>query len=314
MNLFLETLLIVLPVFLVIGFGYSLKFTTLLDDVFLKQLNKLVYFVALPALLFHKIATADFSSTFNPYLLFGLIVSILFVFGVTYVYSGLRNYSPAERGAFCQGAFRGNVSYIGLAISFNAYGEEGFAISGVLIGFIIPLINFLSVIAMLLPQQDSNHRIGKAFWGYQFLFNPLIIASLLAIIWSYLSIPVPLVLDRSLDIITGMSLPLALVAIGASFSLKNLRGELSKAVLSSILKAVVTPLLAALVLLLLGVDGVELACGVILAATPTATAAYIMAQQLNSDSEMTGTIIMLTTLFSVFTYTLILYLLKFFGM
>jgi len=314
MNLFLETLLIVLPVFLVIGFGYSLKFTTLLDDVFLKQLNKLVYFVALPALLFHKIATADFSSTFNPYLLFGLIVSILFVFGVTYVYSGLRNYSPAERGAFCQGAFRGNVSYIGLAISFNAYGEEGFAISGVLIGFIIPLINFLSVIAMLLPQQDSNHRIGKAFWGYQFLFNPLIIASLLAIIWSYLSIPVPLVLDRSLDIITGMSLPLALVAIGASFSLKNLRGELRKAVLSSILKAVVTPLLAALVLLLLGVDGVELACGVILAATPTATAAYIMAQQLNSDSEMTGTIIMLTTLFSVFTYTLILYLLKFFGM
>ena len=54
MNLFLETLLVILPVFLVIGFGYSLKFTALLDDVFLNQLNKLVYFVALPALLFHK--------------------------------------------------------------------------------------------------------------------------------------------------------------------------------------------------------------------------------------------------------------------
>jgi len=313
MNVLIDTLLIVLPVFLVIGLGFGLRFTTLVDKQFLRQINKLVYFVALPVLLFHEISAADFSTTFNPSLLLGLTVSTLLVFGLTYFYASIRNYSAQVRGAFCQGAFRGNVAYVGLAISFSAYGEEGFAISGVLIGFIIPLINFLSVLAMLLPQQKSSHRIGTAFWAYQFLFNPLIIASFIGIAWSYLALPIPQVIDRSLNILTGMSLPLALIAIGASFSLKPLRGEFTVALVISGVKLVAAPALATLLLVLLGVRGVELASGVILAAAPTATAAYIMAQQLNSDAELTGTIIMMTTLASIVTYTLIIYLLKISG-
>jgi len=310
MNVFLDTLLIVLPVFFVIALGFLLQFTTLLDKEFLQKINKLVYFVALPALLFHKISAADFAATFNPSLLLGLTASTLILFGCTYLYAGIRNYSPQMRGAFCHGSFRGNVAYVGLAISFNAYGEEGLAISGVLIGFIIPLINFLSVLAMLLPRQNSNHRIGASFWAYQFFFNPLILASFIGISWSYLGIQTPQVLDRSLDILAGMSLPLALIAIGASFSMRNLRGDFATALLVSGVKLVAAPGLAALVLIFFGVQGVELASGVILAAAPTATAAYIMAQQLDSDVELTGTIIMVTTLVSIVTYTLIIYLLK----
>ncbi len=313
MKVLIDTLLIVLPVFLVIGLGFGIRFTTLVDKEFLQKINKLVYFVALPALLFHKISAADFSATFNPALLFGLTVSTLLVFGITYLYAAMRNYSPQMRGAFCQGAFRGNVAYVGLAISFNAYGEEGFAIAGVLIGFIIPLINFLSVLAMLLPQQKTSHRIGASFWAYQFLFNPLIISSFVGIAWSYLALPIPQVLDRSLDILTGMSLPLALIAIGASFSIKSLQGEFTAALLVSGVKLVAAPALSALLLVFLGVRGVELGSGIILAAAPTATAAYIMAQQLNSDAELTGTIIMMTTLSSIVTYTLIIYLLKLSG-
>ncbi len=108
-----------------------------------------------------------------------------------------------------------------------------------------------------------------------------------------------------------MSLPLALISIGASFSFRKLRGDLAVAGLSAFLKIVVLPALAGGILILLGVGGEELAIGVLLAGTPTATAAYIMAQQLKSDAELSGTIIMLSTLCSLATYTFALYLLQF---
>ncbi len=310
MNLFIDTILIVLPVFLVVAFGFLLRFTTLVDKDFLKQLNNLVYFVALPALLFHKIATADFSATFNPALIIGMMLAVTAVFASSYFYAYLRGYSPGTKGAFCQGSFRGNLTYIGLAIIFNAYGEQGLAIGGVVLGFLIPFVTFLSILAMLLPQKQSRQRLGVDFWAAQLLYNPLVMASLAGITWSLLSIGIPEVFDRSFSIITGMSLPLALIAIGASFSFKNLRGEVAKAVLASLVKLVWLPLVTAVFLMLLGVSGIELATGVMLSAAPTATLSYIIAQQFESDADLSSSIVIMTTLFSVVTYAAAVYILK----
>lgn len=309
----LDILHIVLPVFLVIGLGFSLKRTNLVNGDFLFQLNRLIFYVALPALLFHKISAADFSASFNPFLLIGMFVSVVMVFGISYMYTVLRKYPPEARGAFCQGAFRGNLAYIGLAIVFNAYGEEGFAVAGILVGFLVPVFNLLAVIALLLPRKDGEHSLGTAFWMYQFIFNPLIIACFVGTMWSFLGFSVPQIVDKALDIVTGMSLPLALIAIGASFSPQKLKGELIKAAFSAGIKIVWMPLLTLFILMILGVRGTELAIGVLLAATPTATTAYIMAQQLKSDAELTGAIIMLSTLLSVFTYSIFLFMLSAWG-
>lgn len=309
-----QVLLIVLPVFLVIGLGFGLKRTDLLAGTFLNQLNRLVFYVALPALLFYKIATADFKASFNGALLFGLLASLLITFAVSYGYGLLRKYPSRRLGAFCQGAFRGNLAYVGLAVIFYAYGEEGFATAGILLGFLVPAFNFLSVLALLLPQKRSDHSMSAAFWMYQFIFNPLIIASFAGIVWSFLELPLPLVFDRMLKIITGMALPLALLAIGASFSPKKLQGDIVVAALATTIKIVVLPLLAASILIFLGVGGKDLGIGVIFAGTPTATAAYIMAGQLKSDAELSGSIIMLSTLFSLVTFTVSLYLLSSFNL
>ena len=309
MNLFIDTILIVLPVFLVVAFGFSLRFTALITRDFLKQLNNLVYFVALPALLFHKISNADFSATFNPVLLIGMIIATAAVFAGSYFYAFVRGYSPGSKGAFCQGSFRGNLSYVGLAMIFSAYGERGLAIAGIVLGFLLPFVTFLSVMAMLLPQKKSWKRLEPGFWISNLLLNPLVIASFAGIVWSLLSIGIPEVFNRTLSIITGMSLPLALISIGASFSFKNLRGEVVKAVLASLTKLVWLPLLTAVVLMLLGVGGIELATGVMLSAAPTATLAYIIAQQFDSDTDLSSSIVILTTLFSVFTYAAVVYVL-----
>ncbi len=314
MVLFYQILLIVLPVFLVIGLGFGIKRTGLVDGKFILQLNRLVFFVALPALLFHRIAHADFRASFNATLLFGLIGTIIVTFVGSYLYGLLRNYPKPRLGAFCQASSRGNLAFMGLAVVFNAYGEEGFATAGVLLGILIPLVNLLSVLVLLLSQQNTNRSISSTFWMQQLAFNPLIIASFTGILWSYYELPLPAVIDRALGIITGMSLPLALIAIGASFSPKKLQGDIRVAGVATGIKVVVQPLIAVLTLVALGISGRELGIGMIIAGTPTATAAYIMAQQLKADAELSSSIIMLSTLCSLLTYTVALYLLSIFNL
>jgi len=311
LSLFVDILKIVLPVFLVVGLGYGVKRSSLVDGNFLFQLNRLVYYLALPLLLFYKIATSDFQQSFNVAQVFGLGLTTLLIFILSYSYAALRKYPADVRGTFAQCSFRGNLAYIGLAIVFNAYGEEGLASAGILLGCIVPLLNFFAIIALLMPHRDN--RFKPSFFVQQIAFNPLIIASFIGIIWSFLDVPIPEILDRALHIITGMALPLALISIGASFSIKKLRGDLTTAFLATAFKLVATPLLAAVLFSLLGVGGRDLAVGVLFAGTPTATAAYIFTQQMRGDSELSGAIIMLTTLLSAFTYTIGLMMLRWIG-
>lgn len=303
-----DILTIVLPVFIVVGLGYVLKKSSMADQDFLFQLNRIIYYIALPSLLFYKIATAEFSASFNGALVFALLLTVFVGAVLSYGFGVLRKYPDTVRGAFSQSAFRGNLAYVGLAIVFNAYGEAGLATAGIVLGFIVPVMNLISIVVLLLPHQDSQIKPG--FLLKQIVLNPLIVASFLGVIWSYFQLPIPLVIDKALHIVTGMALPLALISIGASFSVKKLKGDLSATFLATGFKLIIMPLLAAGILLLCGVYEQDLAVGVLFAGTPTATAAYIMAQQMDGDAELSGSIIMLSTLLSVVTYTIILMVLK----
>jgi predicted permease len=309
MPLFVNIITIVLPVFTVIGLGYFLRRVRLIDGDFLFQTNRLVYFVALPLLLFYKIGTADFFANFNGALVVGSAAAIAIGFFLSYGYAVLRGYPPAARGVFSQGSFRGNLAYVGLAIVLNAYGENAFTRAGILMGFLVPVLNFFAILALLLPHRDSGERRGGSFWARQVALNPLIIASFAGIFWSYFGLPLPVVLDRSLRIATGMTLPLALIAIGGSFSLEKLRGDLVRAAFATGIKIVWLPLITGFLLHALGVGGLDLGIGVLMAGTPAATATYIMAHQMKGDAELAGSIVMMSTLLSAVTYTVALYLL-----
>lgn len=308
-----EILPIVLPVFVVIAMGFCLKKTGLVPRAFMNDLNRLIYYIALPSLLFHKIATANFLVSFNPKLLAAMVISTISCCLLSYLYAVVRGYSAEVKGAFCQGSFRGNLAYIGLAILFQAFGEVGFTIGGILLGFMVPLLNLLSIVALILAQKNRFENIGISFYIRQVLYNPLIIASLAGILWSYMGWSVPIILERSLAIVTGMALPLALISIGATFSFKKLRGDLVVAILATCNKTILMPIGTAVLLLLFGVQGKEFAIGVLLAGTPVAAAGYVMAQQLHSDAELSGAIIALSTLCSLGTYTITLYILHYYN-
>jgi predicted permease len=310
MFLFLDIINIVLPVFSVIALGWLLRRWELIDAAFLKQTNKLVYYVCLPLLLFYKIGTADFFANFNGKLIVGSIAAVAITFVISYLYTVVRKYPDKARGVFSQASFRGNIAYMGLAITLNAYGETGLTKAGILMGFLVPFLNLFAILALLWPHRGDGEHRGATFWIRQIALNPLIIASFLGIIWSFLDLPIPLVFERSLNIATGMTLPLALLAIGGGFSLEKLRGDLFKAALASCVKTIWMPILAAVLLISMGVQGMDLGIGVLIAGTPAATANYIMADQLKGDAELAGASVMLSTLLSAVTYTIALLVLR----
>jgi predicted permease len=313
MSLFLNIITIVLPVFMVIGLGYLLRRIRLVNEEFLFQTNRLVYFVALPLLLFYKIGSADFFANFNGALVVGSAAAVALGFALSYGYAALRGYPPAARGVFSQGSFRGNLAYVGLAIVLNAYGGTAFTRAGILMGFLVPVLNFFAILALLLPHRNSGEKKGASFWVRQVVLNPLIIASFAGILWSYFGLRLPVILERSLKIATGMTLPLALLAIGGSFSVEKLKGDLVRAGFATGIKIIWMPLLAGFLLHALGVGGLDLGIGVLMAGTPAATATYIMAHQMKGDAELAGSIVMMSTLVSAATYTVALYLLHILG-
>jgi predicted permease len=203
---------------------------------------------------------------------------------------------------------------MGLAIALNAYGETGLTRAGILMGFLVPFLNLFAILALLWPHRSDGEERGSGFWLQQIALNPLILASFLGITWSFFALPMPLVFERSLKIATGMTLPLALLAIGGGFSLERLRGDLVKAALASGAKTIWMPVLAAILLVSIGVEGMDLGIGVLIAGTPAATANYIMADQLKGDAELAGTIVMLSTLLSALTYTVALLILRSHGL
>ncbi len=314
MTLFIDIINIVIPVFSVIALGWLLKRWGLIDAVFLKQTNRLVYYVCLPLLLFYKIGLADFFANFNGRLVIGSILAVTVTFIASYVYSVIRQYPDKARGVFSQGSFRGNIAYMGLAITLNAYGETGLTRAGILMGFLVPFLNLYAILALLWPHRGDGEQRGAGFWLRQVALNPLILASFLGIVWSFFDLPIPLIFDRSLKIATGMTLPLALLAIGGGFSLEKLRGDLFTAALASVTKTIWLPIFAAGLLSIMGVKGMDLGIGVLIAGTPAATANYIMADQLKGDAELAGTIVMLSTLLSAVTYTVALLILRSHGL
>jgi len=310
--MFINILNTVLPVFLVIGLGFGIRRCGLIDAQFISNINRLVYYVCLPLLLFYKIGTADFSTNFNPALIAGSMLVILLGFVAVYRLAGAMRLAGPVQGVVAQGACRGNLAFMGLALVYNAYGEAGLTRAGILMGFLVPVYNLGAILVLTLSQGQDTKPQGP-HWLSQVLLNPLILASALGIVWSSYHLPLPLLLNRALNIVSATALPLALLAIGGSFSIERLQGNLKLATLVSVCKLLLIPLLTSVLLMALGVNGLDFAVGILLAGAPAATANYIMATELKGDAQLAGTIVMLSTLLSVFSYALLLFLLQYLG-
>ncbi|MFI2809820.1 AEC family transporter [Microbulbifer sp. JSM ZJ756] len=288
------------PIFLTLLIGYCLAQVGLLRESFVDDASQLVYLITLPVLLFINIFTsgAELAEQW-PLLLAGAAGTLL---TMPLAWLAARPLAHGDRSAFIQGAFRGNLGIIGLAWALNAYGNSGLAQAALLMAVVTILYNLAAVTlfaAYSLQTRFSWRRLLR-----DIAQNPLIIAIVLALAFRELGLRLPEILLQTGDYLASITLPLALLCIGASLDLSQLRQSSAGAVGASAFKLLLVPLVLLGCGWLLALPSQSLGVLFLMAAAPTATVSFIMARALGGNSQLAANIVALSTLLSIITASL----------
>lgn len=302
---------ILLPVILVSAIGFLLKRTAFLKQEVFTGMVRFTFFVAMPALLIYKIAHADFSGgealKGAIILAGGMIGSIIIAMGAARLFK----LPDSSKGAFIQGSFRGNLAFIGLPVVFYTLEampginlEENKALAVLIIAPTIPAYNVLAVIFLSLYNKSGKVKVSAATMIAKVFSNPLLISCILGGILCALKIPIPVGVDRTLKVLSSAALPLALITIGASLEFSRIKGKIGRALSASAIKLAAGPLLAIPLAFLLKPNPVTLKLCLIFLTCPAAVSSYIMASQMKSDSELAGSVVVLSTLLSIISLSI----------
>lgn len=290
--------------------GWVFRRAGLLDQYFCRSSDKLVFRVLLPVMLVCDLSQTDIRHTFDPlFVLFcALATTVIF-----FLLWGLSRRFLADKtlvGEFVQVSYRSSAAILGCAIIESIYGNTGMA-PMMIIGS-VPLFNIYAVLVLTLEGPHAKEgamalRLQSALRGIA--TNPIILGILLGLVASLLNITTlsPLV-DKTLDTLSGLATPLALLSIGAGFRGKQALGYQKLTLIATGIKLLLLPALFLPVAVLLGFTGSKLiALMVMLGSTATPTC-YIMAKNLGHQGTLTASVVVLTTLCSGFTLTLWIFL------
>jgi len=304
-NLVIDSLI---PVFVLMGIGVALRRYNITTDAFLHTSDRLTYYIFFPAMLFWKIGGSQAAGTIDLTFAWISLLTIFIAFVLSLLAIGLFRVSAFRAGTFTQSCYRFNT-YVGIAIIMNAYGSEGIRYFGIMIGMAIPLINVMAV-SVLIWFSGRKIALKKrlVMMLKALISNPLILACAAGIFYSQSIGRFPVVVNNTFGLLTAVALPLALFAIGADLTFKNVREYLGVSIIATTIKLVVMPLAGYLLLARAGVSGVPLKVTLLFFTLPTSTAIYILSSQLNSDTRMASATILISTLFSFFTMSFVLLL------
>ncbi len=296
------------PVFIIVLLGFILKERNSIDAAFVGSASALVFKVCLPTLIFLSILQNQVSLWAQlplvGYCLCAAIVSFLLFW-----WGARRGIPLVDRGVVVQGAFRSNLGIIGFALCAKEFGQDGLAIGAVILAVVTPVYNILSVYA-LNTSLKSQQAVPMGKTLTDIAKNPLIIAIALGFIAIQLNFKLPKVLYDTGTYLANMTLPLALIAIGGSLSLRDLKDSSRVASLAVFSKLIIVPLLAVIPAWFMGFRGVELGCILFMFASPTAAASFVMVHALGGNHVLASNIIVLSTLFSALSISTLLYVAK----
>jgi malonate transporter and related proteins len=291
----MQTALLILPNFVLIVIGLLLARRFDFGRDFWDGLEKLVYYVLFPALLFRSLATAkiDFAST-------GLLVlaALLFTLAGFVLSLAAGPLFKLERKLLATGSqcgYRFNT-YVGLAIAGSLFGTGGVALAALLLGVMIPLANFLAV-AML-----AAH--GKRGFLYELATHPLLVSSLVGLAWNALGLPLPGFADATLNLLAVTALPAGLLSVGAAMRIEKGQGPIAAHAWWLAVKLLAVPAIAWGLVGAFGFTGVEASVLILCAALPTASNAYILAVRMTGDGRAVATQITVGTVIAMFTIPL----------
>ncbi len=302
-----------IPIFLVILLGYILKVKKFLSEEFADTANKFCFNIALPVMLYQDISKTNVREDMNVrFFLYCLIVTIL-MFALVWIIAKLCVKDKTMVGAFAQAGARGSAAILGVAFVENICGDIG--MTALMIVASVPFFNMISVVILVCESQDKDSDgKGKIKSSIANIAkNPIIIGIFLGLIASLAGIKLPTILDRSMDYVGRTATPIALIAIGAGFNIKEAMTRIKPAIAASIIKLIGLPMLFLPVAIKMGFREAEMVSILVMLAAPTTVSSYVMAKSMNNDHVLASNVIVLTTLAASVTLTAWVFVLRTIG-
>jgi predicted permease len=304
---------LVLPFFGLIFMGFLVARIKRQPLEALGWMNTFIIYVALPALFFQLLAKTPFERLTEWSFIFGAVFSTYLIFSMMFVgsilVSGGRIAESTIKGL---AAAYGNIGYMGPGLALLAFGEEA-AVPVALIFCFENIMHFaIAPMMMALSGDDKSSPLTLALGVLRkIVLHPFIIATAVGVAGAYFEFRPPVPIERFLEYLARAAAPCALFAMGVTLALRPLKRVPTEMAPIALLKLVVHPLVAWVVLSWVGNFSPEwVFSAVLLAALPTATNVFVIAQQYNVWVQRASASVLITTLISVGTVTGLLYLIK----
>lgn len=298
-----------IPVFLLMILGMVFMKFNIFDEAFVKKMNAFVFKIALPVLVFKDLYQEDFYKVWDTkyvaFCFFATAASIAIVYGISFLLK-----DKSVQGEFIQVAYRSSAAILGITLVQNIYGNSG--MTPLMIIGSVPLYNVMAVIVLALfkPQREPLDKKMLLSTGKGIVTNPIILGILLGLVWSLIQIPVPPIVDKTVESVARLATPLGLMAMGASFEVRKALSSMKTAGLGAFIKLAGLVCLFVPIAVALGFREDKLVAALIMCGSPTTVSCYVMAKNMGHDGTLTSSTVMLTTFFSAFTLTLWLFILK----
>ena len=302
-----------IPIFLMMLLGMLFRKLGWMDEVFAAKMNKFVFLVPLPVLLFEQLATVDFSEVWDiKFILFCFVVTAISITISTLISLPWKDRSI--KGEFIQATYRSSAALLGIAFIQNIYGTVGMA-PLMIIGS-VPLYNIMAVVVLSVFKPGNNSfdkaLVKKTLKGIA--TNPIIIGIVAGFVWSALKLPMPLILHKTVSSIGATATPMGLMSMGATFEMKKATSKMKPTLVAVFMKLIGFCAIFLPVAAMLGFRNEQLIAILVMLGSATTVSSFVMARNMGHEGTLSSGVIMMTTLLSAFTLTMWLDVLRSFGL
>ena len=301
---FFEIFLLISPVFILIILGNLLRRVRVPDLSFWHVSDKLIYWVLIPALLFHHVSQITLSSTMLTNYAVVILSGLFVVTTLSFIAGKVFGYTPQIWTSVMQGAARHNA-FIALAIAGSLFGDEGLALGAIFMVILIPIINIVIVSAMASTlNQDSRTGIFDVL--FELIKNPFILAIAAGLIISFVDADRISIIHETTGLLGSAALPIMLLSIGANIKIREISSTITPIIIANVLKLLIFPIVVLFVAKSMNLSLFETTIAVIFAAVPTAASSYSLAKQFGGETQLMTSIITIQVALSFITIPIIL--------
>lgn len=298
MEMILLALNVVFPLFFIMAVGYLTRRTGIVDNQGVGVVNRLLYWVFLPVLLFMSVYTTDLGEVFNVPVIVYSVVGTFVIFVISFFLLPKIGTKRDQCGVIVQALVRGNEVYYGFPVVIALIGQDYLGVMSVVVAFAAIEYNILSIIAL---EYFKGEKVNVGALVRNVVTNPMILATVLGVFMVTISLPLPAVVLKGMDSLSQVATPFALFLLGASFTFASSKGYMKQVMWVTLFRLIFIPAVVVATTLWMGFDSYEIVILFVTFGVPTAVASYSMARELKADYELASQIVFYTSIVSILT-------------